>query len=66
MPMFALLFGQFTDAFGNPDKSRFIPTIEDLALKFLYLGLGESTLLCPHLHIIPFLSQPRHFNSSVW
>ena len=41
LPMFALLFGEFTDAFGNPN-GNFMATVNDLALKFLYIGLGES------------------------
>ncbi|GAX85324.1 hypothetical protein CEUSTIGMA_g12741.t1 [Chlamydomonas eustigma] len=40
LPMFSLLFGKFADAFGNPDQSNFLRTIEGLALEFLYIGLG--------------------------
>ena len=41
LPMFSLLFGEFTNAFGNPDPVSFMDTIKGLALKFLYLGIGE-------------------------
>ncbi len=29
-----------TDAFGDPDNGHFMKTVSNLALKFLYLGLG--------------------------
>ena len=44
LPFFALLFGEFTDAFGSPSASSFMPIVKDLALKFLYIGLGEFIL----------------------
>ncbi|KAG2428639.1 hypothetical protein HXX76_011345 [Chlamydomonas incerta] len=40
LPLFAILFGEFTDAFGDPDSGHFMKTVSNLALKFLYLGLG--------------------------
>ena len=42
LPMFSLLFGEFTNAFGDPNPVTFMKTIESLALKFLYLGLGAG------------------------
>ena len=40
--MFSLLFGEFTNAFGDPNPATFMATIKSLALKFLYLGIGEG------------------------
>ncbi|GLI63941.1 hypothetical protein VaNZ11_007082 [Volvox africanus] len=41
LPIFAILFGEFTDAFGiGPDQSGFMRKVSNLALKFLYLGIG--------------------------
>ncbi|GIL71759.1 hypothetical protein Vretimale_808 [Volvox reticuliferus] len=41
LPLFAILFGEFTDAFGSvPDLSHFMHVVSNLALKFLYLGIA--------------------------
>ncbi|GIL45935.1 hypothetical protein Vafri_3054 [Volvox africanus] len=41
LPLFAIFFGEFTDAFGiGPDQSGFLHMVSKLALKFLYLGIG--------------------------
>ena len=42
LPLFSLLFGEFTNAFGDPNPATFMATIKSLALKFLYLGIGEE------------------------
>ncbi|KXZ51733.1 hypothetical protein GPECTOR_11g18 [Gonium pectorale] len=40
LPLFAVIFGEFTDAFGNPESVDFIATVSNIALKFLWLALG--------------------------
>jgi hypothetical protein len=58
--MFSLLFGQFTNAFGSPDLTTFMATINDLALKFLYLGIGGvhryDNVAVPHIHMRKLLA----------
>uniref|UniRef100_A0A7S0R4U3 ATP-binding cassette transporter n=1 Tax=Chlamydomonas leiostraca TaxID=1034604 RepID=A0A7S0R4U3_9CHLO len=39
MPLFAVVFGDFIDAFGAPDTD-FMNTVSNIALKFLYLAIG--------------------------
>ncbi|GLC41172.1 hypothetical protein PLESTM_001163200 [Pleodorina starrii] len=41
LPLFAILFGEFTDALGgDPSGSGFMRMVSNLALKFLYLGIA--------------------------
>ncbi|KXZ43925.1 hypothetical protein GPECTOR_77g22 [Gonium pectorale] len=41
LPLFAIVLGDFTDAFGGGSSmSDFMTTVRDLALKFLYLSIG--------------------------
>jgi ATP-binding cassette subfamily B (MDR/TAP) protein 1 len=42
LPSFSILFGEFTNAFGNPSSTAFMDVIKDLSLKFLYLGIGAG------------------------
>lgn len=42
LPSFSILFGEFTNAFGNPDATSFMNVIKDLSLKFLFLGIGAG------------------------
>ena len=42
LPSFSILFGEFTNAFGNPNAEAFMTVIKDLSLKFLYLGIGAG------------------------
>lgn len=43
LPMFSIFFGEFTNAFGNPNTtpSQFMDVVASLSLKFLYLAIGE-------------------------
>ena len=42
LPSFSILFGEFTNAFGNPSATEFMTVIKDLSLKFLFLGIGAG------------------------
>jgi ATP-binding cassette, subfamily B (MDR/TAP), member 1 len=47
-PVFAIIFAQFTDTFGNPDAgSSFSDQVALLATYFVYLGVGS--LVCSYL-----------------
>lgn len=41
LPLFALLFGKFTDTFGDPSPD-IIETVNELALTFVYIGIGGA------------------------
>lgn len=43
MPLFAVIFGDFMNAFGDPDTVDFMGTIRHLSLKFLYLAIGGKS-----------------------
>ncbi|GFR42553.1 hypothetical protein Agub_g3460 [Astrephomene gubernaculifera] len=41
LPLFAVVFGEFTDAFGTgPGNPKFMSLVSSIALKFLYLGIA--------------------------
>ncbi|PNH10194.1 ABC transporter B family member 19 [Tetrabaena socialis] len=44
LPLFAIVFGQFTDALGGTeiDKVKFMHTVSDISLKFLYLAIAAA------------------------
>lgn len=37
MPLFAIIFGDFTDSFGDSQNTKFAASINELSLKFTYI-----------------------------
>jgi len=40
MPLFAIVFGEFTNAFGDMNSIDFVATVSSIALKFTYLAIA--------------------------